>query len=354
MSITSPYYRNWVEQTDRALEAVHRRCQQEIADISRRSFLNIVNAVSASMRRVGGDNRFTSAGRAHMQSAQKYVDSEFEHLAIQICGPIARMQRRVLILKFSSELEVYARLKGTTFSGNPPDAPDLAPIFSRVHAALFRLGGKLKDEIERGYVLAKTPEEIIDSVKAKFPKPRRYKVPPRELKPFREVETVWENKHPLAQASLSFVTDAEWEDVVDAYKDVFVPQFRGPEYVFDREIGEPELEEWFGWEIEQEVADDFVDQVRNGMIPAAEAAGITDLMWIAIIDDKTRPEHRAKHGLTSREIQAKLDNEWADFDDQSIVPPGGFNCRCRAAPYDSEMPDAPEFHYEDIDSWLEK
>ncbi|MGF6098888.1 phage minor head protein [Pseudomonas sp. 18175] len=43
-------------------------------------------------------------------------------------------------------------------------------------------------------------------------------------------------------------------------------------------------------------------------------------MYIAILDDKTRPSHRALHGRVFRHD----DPIWA-----AIFPPNGFNCRCR-------------------------
>lgn len=362
--MTSAYYRNWSDARDKALEAIHRRCQQEISDLARRSFLNIVHATLSYMRHVDDDNRFTARGRAYMDQARYFVDTELEQLTYSMLTPITHMRMRVLRLAHASELEVLARLKSTTLSGKPPEltvsrtmpasqARIRAALQARIRAALHRLGDKLKQEIERGYVNSKTADEIVVAVKSRFPKPVRYKRPPRELKPFREVEASgFDYEKPKAQASLSFVTDDEWDDIIDSYKKDYVPLYRGPEYVFDKDIGAPELEEWYGWEIEQEVAQDFVERVRDGQVQAANDAGIDDMIWIAILDDKTRPEHRAKHGLTSREIEAKLENEWADFEDQTIVPPGGFNCRCRPAPYDSSLPEAPEFIYEDFDTWL--
>ncbi|MBA1302629.1 phage head morphogenesis protein, partial [Pseudomonas carnis] len=43
-------------------------------------------------------------------------------------------------------------------------------------------------------------------------------------------------------------------------------------------------------------------------------------MYVAILDGKTRPSHRALHGQVFRHD----DPIWA-----SIFPPNGFNCRCR-------------------------
>lgn len=349
--MTSPYYRNWSNARDRALEVIHRRCQKEISDLARRSFLNIINSIRSHMARINDDNRFTAMGKAHLFSTQRYIDTELHLCGIQMLPSIVVMRRRTVRLMYASELEVLARLKSAMIHGTPPDTLPLGRLSARIDAALSRLGDRLKEEVERGYVNGKSADEIADAVKAKFPKPVRYKKPPRELKPFREAEPKTEFKI-SKDASLAFISNDEWDDIIDTYKDTYVPTHRGPEYVFDRDIGEPELEEWYGWEVEQEVAQDFVERVRDGTSQAAKDAGIDDLMWVAILDDRTRPEHHAKHGLTSRQIEAKLENEWADFEDQTIVPPGGFNCRCRAAPYDSTLPEAPEFQYEDFDTWV--
>jgi len=137
---------------------------------------------------------------------------------------------------------------------------------------------------------------------------------------------------------------------VSMYKDEYIPTNRNLAY--DLEAPGTDLEEWYGWEIEQDVNYEFLQIVKEGSSEAVKQAGIVDLMWVAVLDDRTREEHRLKDGLTSSEIEAKLETEWADFDDQETVAPSGFNCRCRSVPFYGDLPDAPEVNYRDFDTWL--
>jgi hypothetical protein len=347
--MTSLYYRNWAKVRDLILEELHRRAQREESDAARRAFKNILNAVGAHYRKITEETRFSALAFSVIAGLHAYIDQEMDRLTSEIFVIAKRLSRQAHVFSYATEIEVLARLKGISPRAETPDTIEKNELYFRIRNALFRFGNEIKNALNQAHVLGEDVDACLARISKRFPKPLRYKRPPRELKPITEASEFGTKK---ASATLDFLDQEEWQGIVDAYKKEFIPKHRGPEYVFDVELGEPEAEEWYGWEVEQEITNDFLNGVRDGTNEAAQEAGIDDLMWVAVLDDKTRPEHWAKHGLTSRQIEKKLEGEWADFEDQTIVPPGGFNCRCRAVPYDSSLPSEPAVDYEEIDAWI--
>jgi len=147
-----------------------------------------------------------------------------------------------------------------------------------------------------------------------------------------------------------FMDEELWNQLLEEYLTDYVPQYREPKMIFDVEVG-GDTEEWYGWEIEQYVTHDFVDRVRKGQDEAAKQNGITDFMWIAVIDDKTDECCAWRDGLTSAQIEAKLPQH-KDDDCDAIVPPAHFNCRCTVAPMLDTMTDEPTVNVTEFEEWL--
>lgn len=347
-----PSYRKFINDRDRVLEVFQRNCQKEISDITYDAFKHILFTINHRFRMVNDHTRFTSHGRMIIDSIGHETDAALRHLAHSMLGPIKTMRRLSVNLAVAAEFEAINRvIKHAVATPRRMRAPkisdDTSQLEARLYADLTRVRNKITNAVESGYVNKSTVDKVYDRVVKVLPKVKRFKVPPKELKPLREATTPDDLED---SATLDFMSDSEWRELIDQYKNEYIPKHRN--LSFDAEIGEPELEEWYGWEIENAIADDFVNQIKDGQIDAANQAGISDLMWVAILDDKTRPEHRLKDGLTSSEIDAKLNNEWADFEDDSIVAPGGDNCRCRSVPFVPDLPEAPEVNYGDFDQWL--
>jgi hypothetical protein len=344
-----PKYRKFINDRDKALEKMLQNTLKRVSDISHGSFKNILSSITVSYGAINDHNRFTSHARRILDALYATIDGEMRMLAHLLDRPIYDLRRAATTLAYAGELEAISRVvQVTSGQKNIARSPMVSTIAdgAKCFAALTKIQGKIRDEIERGYVQAIPLDLVLKKVKTHLPKVLRYKKPPRELAPLKEAFTEeW-----AQDATLDFISEEDWRNVVSLYKDEYVSKAR--DLAFDVEIGEPEAEEWYGWEIEQNIVHDFLYAVRDGGETAAEQAGIDDLLWVAILDDHTRPEHRLKSGLTSSEIEAKLDDEWADFDDQGTVAPSGFKCRCRSTPYVKDLPEVEPVNYKDFDEWL--
>ena len=155
-----------------------------------------------------------------------------------------------------------------------------------------------------------------------------------------------EEEEPAVDFAMGFIDEAVWNEMVEFYKKEYVPtyQFRIPKGAEDY---------WYkDFELEQDLTHDFVKSVRDGTLAAAKENGITDMMWIAVIDAKTDECCTWRHGLSSSEIEDQLKGEHSDDDCEEIVPPAHYYCRCTIAPMVDSMSEAPESNQKEFDEWL--
>lgn len=338
-------YRTFINQRDRALEVLLRHCLKETSDISRSVFDHILNMIILRYRLIDDHSRFTNRARMVLDSIYHEIDHTMRILSSAIAARVSQMDKLVTTFAYAGEVEALSRLFGKSLRAVSPDVPDRR-IEDQVYLALTKLQGKIRIEIEKGYVQKEDVDTLIARIKKVLPKVKRFKTPPKELKPLKEASADEWTK----TASVDFIDESDWAQILSQYKTEYVPTNRNLSY--DVEVGEPETEEWYGWEIEQNITDAFVNRVKDGMVQAATEAGVEDFLWVAVLDDRTRPEHRMKDGLTSTEIETNLEDKWADFDDQASVAPSGFNCRCRSVPYVADLPEAPPVDYGDFNEWL--
>jgi len=272
---------------------------------------------------------------------------EFRYLAEKITDNIIRLRRLSGTLGYAAEIEALARISGKDIqSKNPNILQDRKQVHAVISMQLDRFKNRMTEEIERAYVSRETVIELNQRLNSVLPQVRKFK---KVFTRVKEADPIVKEKK--ISASTDFINDAEWEDILDEYKSAYIPPFRfvGRDGRFPRTT-----DETYAWEVERYVTDDFLQQIKEGTLQAADEAGVTDLIWIAVMDDKTRPEHAAKDGLTSTEIEAKLKDEWGDFEDQSTVAPGGFNCRCRSVPFFEKIDEtkAEQFDYSSFEEWL--
>jgi hypothetical protein len=161
---------------------------------------------------------------------------------------------------------------------------------------------------------------------------------------------------------LDHIDEAAWKDMVDDYLHDYIPKWRAPEYVVDIPITDPTItaegrEVWYAWEFERDLTQEFVQSVRDGQVGAAKEAGITDFVWIAVIDSVTDACCRWRDGLLVSEIEKEL-AQHQDEDDEcnleggGLTPPLHFNCRCALAPAQDNIPDRPSLEDPDFETWL--
>jgi hypothetical protein len=162
--------------------------------------------------------------------------------------------------------------------------------------------------------------------------------------------------------AIDHIDENAWADMVDAYKDEYIPKWRAPEYIVDIPVTDPTMtatgeEVWYAWEFERDLTNEFVKSVRDGQVDGANQAGITDFVWVAIIDSATDACCRWRDGLLISEIEKQLDehkddDEECDLDDDGLTPPLHFSCRCTLAPATDNIPDKPNADTKDFEEWL--
>lgn len=344
-------YKSFVYSRDLVLEKILKTTQKKITNATSAAFLNIE---TQALRIIYSTQGSPAAIKGSVQAFDKHIDSVFLGLALEV---ISLGQKMVdVCYKFSivSEVEAIARTgKPAKYNVSP-----LSPVFEAKTTlyALNKIKYALLKELELGLINEEKPEEIMARIVGKLPKIQRYKRPPRILKQVKEASGGLNSLLLKKDASTGFINDRDWDNILNAYKQDYIPKTRGPKAVYDlMDVdGGKDTEEWYGWEIEKNINQEFVQNVRAGQNEAAKQNGFTDMVWIAVIDDKTDECCLWRDGLTTTEIEAKL-SEMGGEDEEgcdSAVPPAHFNCRCTLAPYSEDIETIPQTDFKDFDSWL--
>src|SRR6185437_4775464 len=203
-----------------------------------------------------------------------------------------------------------------------------------------------------------TEQEYLTHIARAFPQRKVVKRPPKALYKVTEADP----KKQKIDMSVATVDPDQWAQMVSDYKDDVVPRWREPEYTVNIPITDGTIqattgdEVWYAWEFEKDLVNEFVQSVRDGQVDAAKDNGITDFVWIAVIDSATDECCAWRDGLLTSEIQAKLDDEGEsdcpDGSGEGVTPPIHFNCRCTLAPATDDIPDRPDDGEKDFDEWL--
>lgn len=152
--------------------------------------------------------------------------------------------------------------------------------------------------------------------------------------------------------SVTYISDEEWDQILDKYKTDYLSTSRGPDDVFM--VGPNDTDTVFAWEFERDLTDEFVTQVRDGQVDALSDAGVTQFVWIAVLDNRTCEECCVwRDGLTLDEIERLLKTKRKKDVCQGSTPPAHPNCRCDLAPAFDNLPDKPESNLKDFSDWLE-
>lgn len=283
------------------------------------------------------------------------IDAIFDSLSKDIAILEHALLQKTYHLTLASEGEAISRATGKRTSVTPEikhEAPkenaDGENIHLRFDAILTKIKQKIVNSVKLSRLNKETTNQMIDRVIKSLPKKKIIKRSRAILKKVTESDK--EVGDPITNSA--YITDDEWENIVDDYKNEYVPKFRGPETVFDIESpGEEDLSESYGWEIENQITHDFVSQVREGQMDAADQNGIDDFEVIAIIDENTCEECCGDYGCV--DFDGMLTSEIVVMTDgDNDVPPFHFNCRCTIAPVLENMPEDVESNKSEFDQWL--
>jgi hypothetical protein len=231
-------------------------------------------------------------------------------------------------------------------------------VMARIDLALSRLLRDVVDAFQMNQVMGGTPEECLARIARAFPTAKEQKRPPKVMARLKEADLRLVRPRPdLDEPDINtqdFFTEAEWQAAVDDYLSEEIPYGRAPyDQIFYADTENAEVYTRYQWQVEAEITDDFVDAVRDGENYAANAQGINDFQFIAIVDAKTDECCAERDGLTFTEINEKLDNgEIEQGENEEAAPPVHFNCRCRVAPMTTDMPEEEGADWSAFDDWL--
>jgi hypothetical protein len=331
--LDSKRYKTFIQDRDKALEKIHVHTQIDLSRILDSTLENLSGIVA---RLAISDNLDVYSMGAISQALEEYIRHSFSHLHSRLVERIFRMRVSVLGLTYTSELEAIGRatkrkpnLNRSHFEKHKRDAInrldyDDRQLDKRVWAILMSLRARIMKAFNLSIISNKKMSEILDDVEKAYPKIISYKRPPRHLKAIREAD-----KKPKTREwfDFGFITDEEWEQVVEDYKTTYLPPSRFDDKIPIEETGQ------YNWELEQEVTQDFVEQVRSSKIDAANDMGIKDFVWIAVIDSSTDECCLQRMGKTTTEIEQGLQSGEIDAElCDAIVPAAHFKCRCDIDP----------------------
>jgi hypothetical protein len=356
----SSQYKRFIGERDKALEQILQNAQLDTSRMLYESLTQIEGA-AATLALHPAKNVQSLFSLAY-SFEQRTLDI-FSQLIYPLTGRIQRMRRATFTLASLGELEAIGRATQKTKPQNAHDfkqklkrqesAPTMQDeaLDQRVWLALM----KLRDDVVGAFRLALIqklePIQILRKVKDSFPSIQSYRQPPRTLKPIREAtHKVFDDGNGPKEISVDFVDPADWEDMKNAYIETELPPSR---FDTDNLTDEEAQTLNYNWEIEQAMTDDFVQQVRDGQVDAANELGIQEFVWVAIIDNKTCVECCIpRNGMTTSEIEAALESGDLDADEcDGSSPPIHPNCRCQLSPVAStDEVQGPD--WKGFDEWL--
>lgn len=307
---------------------------------------------------------------------ERRIEHTFKMSAAHIVGAIRQMRVSTYTLAHAGEVEGLARAQGVPIHVDLPtndilgvmakDAPSGGPLEVRIGMFFDKLRAKVLQAICTAMILEENGKDALERVRQAFPKTKVVKKqrPVLRVIKAREASEPGEgaedaedisrklSEKPLTSLSTGYVDEDAWNQTVDDYKKEYVRPMsprRGPR----AKVVMPDGDERYEWEVENEIVQDFVERVRDGQIDAANAAGVTDFMWIAIIDNKTDDCCIWRDGLSSSEIEEELKGKHSDDECDATVPPAHFRCRCRPAPMLKSLPAVEPPDFGGFDEWLE-
>lgn len=288
----------------------------------------------------------------------------FEMAGAEITTLIIRLRRSSYVLSYAGQAEGIARVTGKAHlykinhldQISHSDTPSGGKLHLRVELILRRIFNDVVDAYQLSQVMAsddlgESQKDMLARISRAFPTKKK------DSKPRKLLARLKESDRPgLNDSFLSFgvIEPDEWNQILEDYFSEEFPQGSANRTIFSNVFysDAPEDEGRYEWEIEKEVSQDFVQQVRDGENDAATAQGITDFQWVSIIDNKTDACCEWRDGLSSKEIEEALDNEHSDDECDATTPPAHFFCRCRLVPMTAELNESPTSGLMDFETWL--
>lgn len=363
-------YRKFVDERDGALEVILRNSRLRISEMTAVTFRKVLESIQLKY-----SNILHTSSRHMMDQLEGQVQGLLDHLAFQIWIEIIEMRKKAFMLSYAGEAQAIAQ----TLAKSPKLALSkvrldqmmnknfsngLSPHKS-IGLQFSKLRRQITSSLEYSVAFGEPVDKALGRIFLLFP--RQGELPKRRvLKPVRlteatkptfslydqlgsepELATVLDFSSSRQAPVHGFDWDQEtWDKVRNEISGDYALTNRSPENYVDLKnpfndlpIREkvPGVDKIYLWEVENEVTNDFVENVREGQVEAAKKQGITDFVWIGILDNRTDECCAWRSGLTTKEIEEKLKTEYADEDCRAVTPPAHFNCRCTLAPASEDL-----------------
>lgn len=307
----------------------------------------------------------------HLYALSNYQDIHWEQVlygpfqrAINKTVVIAhRMRRTIYLLAYAGEAEGIGRALGV------PTKVDLGVSkILRVVNKQSPSGGLLDKRIQFEYrrILRDVVEAIeysvlkrdlvsarnlVEDIEFAFPRVKKVRWPNKRIQ---KPKRIAEAKQPTLKKDFlvtGIIDQDAWDELVQDYLDANIP-LRGPEDMTTIVTDTGEAVDRYSWEVEKEITQDFLDQVRSAQIDSAKENGVKEFMWIAVMDAKTDDCCSIRDGKTTQEIESMIAGNEDVGGCDAIVPPAHFNCRCDIAPMVEEDFNTEPLQLGDFESWL--
>lgn len=351
----STKYKKFIKDRDTALEHIYKNYQVDISNELNTFLMWMVDLIRSRLSRVIHNSNSVFFIPHTLKDLDKEYDKRKPHLVGSITMTFAKMSQVTKALAFAAQAEGLARATGKIKNiklENHKDNPlvnnfgDSIP--GRIELAIDRIKRRVWDKIQLSMVDGSDLTTTMDRVLSVMPKQKRFKIQPR-IKRLKEADysDIGIKNVDVLRGTIS---DELWAQILDEYKRDEHIDRRGPEYLISGEQGSDDAV--YEWEIEQQAADAFYSSVMQGDKQAADKSDV-DLIWIAVLDNRTGNSDAWRDGKLLSEIETTIDEDGSDpFDNDLLMPPIHQNCRCRAAPVTDELPEPRVVDNEDFDAWL--
>lgn len=381
---TSRRYTEFIAERDKALESILRFYVAQQSDLLTH-FIGHVKDLVCGLHALGKLTQHFAMDKSHEHKLD-FLCTAASNDAVDL---LLRLRVSTYTLAHVGEAEAIGRARGkeTKYKVSSNTLKDVledastagGEIRARVTMYFNRLKRDVINVIELSRVLEDDITGTLTRLDRALPSFRVLKRPPRKIKPIKlkeadrppdeddlpewlrqargELEAQMRDRsmadetlseEPEASMSTGILDDAAWQQVVEDYKSEELPPnvFRRTAVDYTEEDGV----RYYDWEVENEVMEDFVSQVREGQVDAANENGVTDFLWLAVVDKVTDACCLWRDGLTSTQIEEKLKDK--DDECDATVPPAHINCRCKLSPMFKDMPEVEPSNRGDFEEWL--
>lgn len=349
----SPRWRRFTTQRDQALERLLLKTRAKVSDEFRRA-MNLTRDEIERMypQMTLGDIDPHTIYR--LRELESRLDSHFISVATLISQHWYQFRRQAFLLSFAAEQlaiinsGVDIPLKkinaGAVMTATYSNTM-LGDIPSRTYYTLSKIRREIMTKLDLSRILQDDLQTALKRALSAFPSPQFLS----QQRVFRRIKEASAKESWDDRFDFDFMDPSEMEDLVNAYKEEFIPKWRDPragELEAPVSVGDHETYAVYPWELENEMTEDFVKQVRDGEHEAAKENGITDFVWVAVVDDRTDDDCLIRDGLLTSEIDETI------TDGLGSSPPIHFNCRCRLVPATDDIPEVPESNEVEFNDWL--